>query len=173
VTGPDPHANEIVGFSRADRNKHDPIYVTINPNADALDAAMGDAGDLMPSSRTSIYGRMMHELGHAVSQSSGFLLGEADSEWGGPLKGRVPFQWGMPEIEMLNHTDLTLDDVAAMSKYGASNVAEAWAEIFSMLNTPGAMEHVTDPTIKQHMLDARDTINRLWQTRHPGTGPLM
>lgn len=77
---------------------------------------------------SSIYGRMTHELGHAVDQS-GFRFS-------------VPVtQWSEPELELLDK-HLTTLDMLNISEYGDSSPLEGWAEVYATLHTPHAMDNL-------------------------------
>jgi hypothetical protein len=86
------------------------------------------------------YGLVMHELGHAVADASGlsWAMGKEDVS-----------AYGTRLASALDAVGLTPDVVGQLSEYGATSPVEAWAEIFSTLHTPGAMERVeeTNPTL--------------------------
>lgn len=91
----------------------------------------------------SAYGRMTHELGHAVASASGFSFSQG------------PEHYADPEVDAFTDADLGPEDVQALSKYGASSAPEAWAEIFTTLNTPGALDHVR-PGLRKKLLNLKE-----------------
>lgn len=90
------------------------------------------------------YGRMMHEMGHAVLSASGltyrFRMARKRDEEGWLIEAFGRAGWS-PSIG------------AHLSNYGASSPDEMWAEVFSTVNVPGALER---------------TVSRM-----PGFGPLI
>lgn len=80
-------------------------------------------GSLSPADAT-IYGRMVHELGHALV---GTLLASSTAE-----------------RDVLTQSGLAPPEVARFSRYAASSTGEAWAEVFATANVPGALEKVPE-----------------------------
>jgi hypothetical protein len=56
--------------------------------------------------------------------------------------------------------------MAQISNYSQANPNEAWAELFTTLNTPHGMD-MLDPESVQYLEDVRDRINAVWHNLRP------
>lgn len=166
IPWPDPHWTPTAGGT----------YIGISP-ADLLKREW-DVSDFASLATSSIYGRLTHEFGHAVVDSTG--LPWSQTEWD-DADGRViqsavgmpkpPAGWssgmgdphaGEPEARLLSRIGLTPSVISRFSNYGASSPPEAFAEAFAMLNTPGALDVLreSDPEAAEKLLAARAKANR-------------
>lgn len=93
-------------------------------------------GDTAISDQTP-YGRMTHEIGHAVYQAAG-----TDS-WDSRHYEQDDAPWDM---NLLTKADVGPQAVDSFSHYAATNPGEAWAEIYSILHVPGALKTVPTAT---------------------------
>jgi hypothetical protein len=132
-------------------------YVVINDTVqtqygfdnDDVDMARGASG-LAVADRT-VYGRTVHELGHALAWASGQDPENSDDE-----------AWGGTE-QALNEARVPMSGMAKISGYGTSNVVEAWAEIFTTLHTPGAYDWVVE-----HAPETKKPLDRLRGHKYKG-----
>lgn len=169
VTGPD-----LAGNAERDiipRPDADSTTVYVNDDGNSFDyQAPGQGSWPTPS----IYGRMTHELGHAAIAASGLQTqrkggpGEgveadfpsASGAWlYDPGDGTKPYYFWTYEAKALDAAGLTQQEIYLLSKYGASDPAEAWAEMFALLNVPTALDHVDDDQ-RAKLLRLREIANQ-------------
>lgn len=115
-----------------------PMAILINSeNKDVDSNNWSDAtdGNLAVSDINS-YGRLTHEFGHALWWASGNAFSHHPVDW----DGERDFIGGNRLYEAMNHAGLTPNEVTRYSRYAAANLDEAFAETYSLIHTPGALE---------------------------------
>lgn len=150
MTGPDPRTTIAswwkpgeVGLSDSYK---DPLAAETRPTAVEGDVYVvlnhandpGEMAEFPPPNALadhSPYGRMMHELGHAVMATSGWQDGSDPTD---------PNQYAEPIIETLEHAGTPPSELQEISPYGGSSPVEAMAEIFTTINTPGVLAALTE-----------------------------
>lgn len=142
---------EYVGIAINDHN----VYGLQDRHEEAAGSGLTANADLTP------YGRMLHELGHAVYAAAGYdqddMHGiramtdeqEADPHFWPTLNGRV--------FEEANLDPFTMQE--ALGDYAASSIPEAWAELFATLHVPGALGQLP-PEIQEKFRRAQEIANR-------------
>jgi hypothetical protein len=179
-TGSDP-AEGHVTVDRV-RDGTSGLFVGINPDGEPYKREM-DVSSFAAPAGGSIYGRMMHEMGHAVSQANGFSFDEKimPQVFNGVPEFRegyanilrdYEFSLTDPEIAMFTLADIRPSELAAVSNYSQKNPAEAFAELFTTMNTPHGADFL-DPSLRDHLFKARDAINAAWERLRPGKGDLL
>lgn len=153
-----PTAIELWNVWPADRGE----YNTPGYDFNSREATPGLQGYL--SWADSIpYGTMMHELGHATARAAGLD--------GATLpQGRMDQQmrWYNPYptpgyLTLMDKFDLNPAEIARFSKYAAADPSEAWAEIFTTMNTPGALEHLP-ADLRTKLIALREETNKTYGT---------
>jgi hypothetical protein len=97
-----------------------------------------------------VYGKLMHELGHAVSQLSG-------AEWMQPSRE-----------ELFDGNGLEPAEIARFSAYATGDISEAWAEVFEALNGRGGIDGV--PEDLRPMLTEIQRVANQWAQAHDVPG---
>lgn len=138
----------------------DPVVIVISDiHQFGLQARRPEPNQINSYADYTPYGRMMHELGHAVQAAAG-VEDDAIMSGGGP--GENEFDW-------LNEAELGPGLMQDISPYGASSPGEGWAEVFSTLNVPGALDKVRErsPLAAEKAEELRDLA------KGKGFGPLL
>jgi hypothetical protein len=177
ITGGDPHTSADMHAIDVDQPGAK-TYVEINPDGEPYVEEF-DVSSFAAPAGSSIYGRMMHELGHAVSQAAGFsfdktmmpdiIRNDPDLRDDPGALDRVrdyEFHLSDPEMAMMVSAGLDPAAMAQISNYSQANPNEAWAELFTTLNTPHGMD-MLDPESVQYLEDVRDRINAVWHNLRP------
>lgn len=95
---------------------------------------------------SSVYGRMTHELGHAVAMTSGFAYDYPHQ----PVQNT-----GAHEYLAMADAQISKDLVREhISEYGSVNPLESWAEIYTTLNTPHGMDGMI-PLMREKLADLK------------------
>lgn len=160
-TGPDPRTTPTTSLVTEDGDyqaKGD-LFIGISEKSDVL-TFQDDVSDFAAPAGGGIYGRLVHEFGHAVGESAGLASREGVR------------RYGVPEGKLLERFGLTPRFVMKISEYAASNAGEAWAEMFTTLNTPNALGAL-EPWQREKVEAFRKGVNEWWSTVGGQNGPLL
>lgn len=140
TTSPDPEFETAIYFN-------DMVDVQIEDGPRATQARfnatnhVGAQSSELAISDASVYGRTMHELGHAVADNLA-APGQRQTVYRDPF-----FDNGLDPLTM-----------ARVSFYGSQDPAEAWAEVFSLNMVPGYMDLVPDDGLRSTLKAVYDDV---------------
>jgi hypothetical protein len=111
-----PTEETMRGVAKRDEVPYSEVRVDGDRDAGALSGAIAHAD-------ARVYGRMTHELGHVWAAANGYGSASASAEF-------------------MERVGLSPHDMALVSQYGASHPAEAFAEAFTTVYTPGELDRL-------------------------------